>query len=184
MKTFELFLNTINTFFIIYLLIYSTYLFISVLVGAIQLYKREQMAFIKNELQHDYYVPVSILVPAYNEEVTIVDSINSLVDLDYRLYEIIIIDDGSKDRTIENLIQAFQFVKIDRPIRMSLPCAPLRCVYETKVKGVSITLISKENGGKGESMYRCRFYVTEGFFRKNCSTYYERRGHCSCRWIN
>lgn len=152
MKTFELFLNTINTFFIIYLLIYSTYLFISVLVGAIQLYKKEQMVFIKNELQHDYYVPVSILVPAYNEEVTIVDSINSLVDLDYRLYEIIIIDDGSKDRTIENLIQAFQFVKIDRPIRMSLPCAPLRCVYEAKVKGVSITLISKENGGKGDSL--------------------------------
>lgn len=152
MKTFELFLNGMNTFFVLYLLIYSTYLFVSVVAGAIQLYKKEHMILIKNELQHDYYVPVSILVPAYNEEVTIVDSIQSLVNLEYRLYEIIIIDDGSKDRTVENLIQAFSFIKIDRPIRMSLPCAPLKCVYEAKVKGVSITLVSKENGGKGDSL--------------------------------
>ncbi|MFR6099330.1 MAG: hypothetical protein ACLUIS_04405 [Longibaculum sp.] len=60
MKTFELFLNTINTFFIIFINIFN--LFVYFCIGrSYTAYKREQMAFIKNELQHDYYVPVSIL---------------------------------------------------------------------------------------------------------------------------
>ncbi|WP_294561352.1 glycosyltransferase [uncultured Traorella sp.] len=152
MKTFELFLNVVNIFFFIYLLLYSTYLFVSVLIGANHLYKKEQMNVIRNQLTHDYYLPISLLVPAYNEEITIVDSIRSLVNLDYRLYEIIIIDDGSKDKTVQKLLEAFNLTEVSRPIHMSLSCAPLKKIYEGSVNHVSITLISKENGGKGDSL--------------------------------
>ena len=106
-KIIEIFLNCITMFFIIYILLYTTYLFLSVLIGAFQLYTKERRTQIRNELTHDYYMPVSILVPAHNEEVTIVDSIRSLVDLDYRLYEVVVVDDGSTDKTAKEVIEAF-----------------------------------------------------------------------------
>ena len=60
-----------------------------------------------NKISHDYYIPISILVPAYNEEKVIISSIKSLTYLDYKLYEIIVINDGSSDKTLELLIHEF-----------------------------------------------------------------------------
>jgi cellulose synthase/poly-beta-1,6-N-acetylglucosamine synthase-like glycosyltransferase len=71
------FLRGVSVFYISYLLFYATFLFLSVAVGAFKLYKRDRMKKLRNELKHDFYIPVSILVPAYNEEVTIVDSVKS-----------------------------------------------------------------------------------------------------------
>ena len=82
-KAVSLFLDGVGIFFLTYLVIYASYLFLSVAMGAWNLYKRDKMLLIKNELKHDFYFPVSILVPAYNEEVTILDSIKSLFNLDY-----------------------------------------------------------------------------------------------------
>ena len=151
-KSMEIFIEGVGVFFFIYLLLYMTYLFISVLVGAWQLYKKDKMIQVRNQLKHEYYFPISILVPAYNEEVTIVDSIKSLLELDYNLYEIIIIDDGSKDNTLNVLLEEFPFVKVDRPIRRSLKCKQQKTIYETKVGNIKLTLISKENGGKSDSL--------------------------------
>lgn len=151
-KSMEIFIEGVGVFFFIYLLLYMTYLFISVLVGAWQLYKKDKMIQVRNQLNHEYYFPISILVPAYNEEVTIVDSIKSLLELDYNLYEIIIIDDGSKDNTLNVLLEEFPFVKVDRPIRRSIKCKQNKAIYETKVGNISLTLISKENGGKSDSL--------------------------------
>lgn len=145
-------LDIANVFFITYLLAYSTFLFISVLVGAFKLFENEQRFITNSQIKHSYYVPVSILVPAYNEEVTIVDSIHSLLKLDYRLYEIIIIDDGSKDNTVKVLMDAFDFQKTNRPIYKKVKSKQEKAIYETQVNNIHITLISKENGGKGDSL--------------------------------
>ncbi|MDE6984279.1 MAG: glycosyltransferase family 2 protein, partial [Lachnospiraceae bacterium] len=83
------FLSGVAVFFLMYLIIYASYLFASVTVGAFRLFRLDRMSQIKNELKHEFYFPVSILVPAYNEEVTIIDSVESLLHLDYKLYEII-----------------------------------------------------------------------------------------------
>ena len=148
----EVFLRGVGTFFLLYLILYATYLFLSVLVGAWRLYQHDRMAQIRNELRHDYYVPISVLVPAYNEEVTIVDSVRSLMDLDYRLYEIIVIDDGSKDETAARLIEAFSMRRVERPVHLRLKCRPLKAVYEAPGTKVKLTLVRKENGGKGDSL--------------------------------
>lgn len=148
----EIFLRGVGTFFLLYLILYATYLFLSVLVGAWRLYQHDRMAQIRNELRHDYYVPISVLVPAYNEEVTIVDSVRSLMDLDYRLYEIIVIDDGSKDETAARLIEAFSMRRVERPVYLRLKCRPLKAVYEAPGTKVKLTLVHKENGGKGDSL--------------------------------
>lgn len=147
-------LKYIGIFFTIYLIGYSTYLFLSVIVGGIYLNRKSIMNRIHNELKHDYYFPISIIVPAYNEEVTIVECINSLMNLDYKIYEIIIVNDGSKDNTSKVLIDSFKLKEVRKPIHLRLKCKPIKTVYEgkTKRKGVTITLIDKENGGKGDAL--------------------------------
>lgn len=70
------------------------------------------------------------MAPAYNEEVTILDSVESLLNLDYRLYEIIVVDDGSKDDTGRVIIEHFHMQKVNRPIRKVIPCQDQKAVYE------------------------------------------------------
>ena len=115
---FRFFLECVNLFFIIYLIGYSSFLFLSVVAGAIELYRSYRLEQMHNKLWQSYYIPVSILVPAYNEEVTVKDTVTSLLNLDYKLYEIIVIDDGSKDKTSQVLIDAFHMERVERPIRM------------------------------------------------------------------
>ena len=59
-------LKFVGVFFFVYLLIYASYLFLSVAVGAWRLYSYDKMRSVKNELKHEFYFPVSILVPAHN----------------------------------------------------------------------------------------------------------------------
>ena len=92
----KLFLEWVGYFFIAYLIGYSTFLFLSVVVGSLELYKHRRQEMLKSILPSDYYLPISIIVPAYNEEVTVVDTVRSLLTLEYRAYEIIVVDDGSR----------------------------------------------------------------------------------------
>ena len=148
----DTFLRGVGVFFLIYLMLYASYLFFSVTVGAWRLYQRDKRQRIRNELKHDYYVPVSVLVPACNEEVTIADSVKSLLNLKYRLFEIIVVDDGSRDNTVSVLIEAYHLRKVNRPIHRTVHCQPVREVYEAKIGNVRLTLICKENGGKGDAL--------------------------------
>ena len=145
----------VEVFFVIYLMGYSTFLFVSVVVGGNELFQSIKKKKLRNEIHHDYYVPISIIVPAYNEEVTIRETIKSLVNLDFKIYEIIVVDDGSKDTTSDVIIEKFKLHKVHKPIRYQLPCKSAIAVYENQeVKGefVPITLIRKENGGKADSI--------------------------------
>ena len=128
------------------------FLFLSVTVGSSTLYAAKRRNALKNELSNDYYVPVSVIVPAYNEEVTIEATIRSLLALDYRLYEIIVVDDGSSDRTSETVQHAFGMRRIDRPIQQRIACQPQEAVYETRSWKVPITLVRKKNGGKADAL--------------------------------
>lgn len=149
---FRIFLDCANIFFFVYLIGYSTFLFFSVIVGATELYRNKQREHLQNKLQQSYYIPVSILVPAYNEEITVVDTVRSLLALEYTLYEIVIMDDGSKDNTTGVLVDAFQMHRVDRPIRRQLNCQEALEVYETQNEKVPITLVRKKNGGKADSL--------------------------------
>lgn len=152
MDAFKLFFDYVSVFFILYLLVYSTFLFLSVAVGTSVLYKQLQMRQLKNELKHDYYVPISIIVPAYNEEITVVDTVISLLNSKYQLYEIIVVDDGSQDNTSRVLIDYFDLHPIQRPIRKVIPCMPEEACYLGYRGNIPITLIRKKNGGKADSL--------------------------------
>ncbi|MEH7238038.1 glycosyltransferase family 2 protein [Bacillus sp. JJ1562] len=95
--------------------------------------------------------PVSILVPAYNESAGIYGSIRSLLSIEYPEYEIIIINDGSKDDTLEKLISKFKLVKINRVIRKQLKTKEVKGVYQSSIYS-NLFVLDKENGGKADAL--------------------------------
>ena len=149
---YQSFFEYVGIFFILYLIGYASFLFLAVTVGTSTLYSCKKRNMLKNELKNDYYIPVSIIVPAYNEEVTITETIRSLLALDYRLYEIIVVDDGSKDETSRIVQETFEMKRVDRPIRKQIICQEEESVYETRSLKVPLTLIRKKNGGKADAL--------------------------------
>ena len=141
----------VGVFYIIYLVTFATFAFFAVAVGAYRLYTNDRRIRLKNKFDHDD-LPVSILVPAYNESVTVVNSVKSLLELDYKRYEIIVLDDGSEDDTSQKLIDAFDLKLSARPINRELPSQPEESIHENIINGISLTLIRKKNGGKGDAL--------------------------------
>ncbi|RJQ51796.1 MAG: glycosyltransferase family 2 protein [Nitrospiraceae bacterium] len=100
--------------------------------------------------------PLSIVVPAYNEEKTIVESINSLLKLKFPRLEIIIVNDGSGDSTLEVLKKAFNMKRSDMNYPEKITTARVRGCYASR-SGLPahvqrFVLIDKENGGKADSL--------------------------------
>lgn len=152
MDSFKEFFNYVGIFFILYMVGYATFLFLAVAVGSSTLYRLKQRNILKNELHQEYYVPVTIIVPAYNEEVTIISTIRSLLSLDYHLYEIVIVDDGSTDSTAQLIQDTFHMQQLARPIRRTISCQQEHAVFETQEFKVPITLVCKKNGGKADAL--------------------------------
>lgn len=153
LETVKTILTYVEIFFVIYLLGYSTFLFVSVVSGGNELFENIKKKRLRNEINHDYYVPISVIVPAYNEELTIAETIKSLLNLDYKIYEIIVVNDGSKDETLDRVIKTFNLHEVKRPIRRQLQCEEITAVYENAAGNkVPITLINKVNGGKADSI--------------------------------
>jgi len=94
---------------------------------------------------------VSIIAPAYNEEKTIVESTKSLLHLNYPEYELIIVNDGSKDETLNTLIKAFNLIRVDHTYTASLSTAPILGIYRNPSLP-KLVVINKGNGGKADSL--------------------------------
>ncbi|MDR0447691.1 MAG: glycosyltransferase family 2 protein [Treponema sp.] len=96
-------------------------------------------------------IPMSVLMPGYNEQDTIVDSVKSMMTLHYPEYEVIVINDGSKDDTLQTVIKAFSLQKIDYPLRERIPSKKVRGIYYNP-DIPRLKLIDKENGGKADAL--------------------------------
>ena len=102
-------------------------------------------------VESENMVPISVLVPAYNERETIVDNVKNLLSLDYPEYEVIVINDGSKDDTLQLLIDAFSLIPFEQPYRKQLPTECVRTVYRSP-GFVNLIVLDKENGGKADAL--------------------------------
>lgn len=99
----------------------------------------------------NYYKTISILVPAYNESNNIIESVESLFKLEYPDYEVIVINDGSRDDTLEQLISYFNLEKTEVYYKQSIEHAPIKAIYRSPDQP-QLTVIDKENGGKADSL--------------------------------
>lgn len=97
------------------------------------------------------YKPISILVPAHNEATTITSSIRALLSVNYPEYEIIIINDGSDDETLTNLIDEFAMVKFDKIPNKMITTKKVTAIYRS-IDFPHLYIIDKEHGGKADAL--------------------------------
>jgi cellulose synthase/poly-beta-1,6-N-acetylglucosamine synthase-like glycosyltransferase len=95
--------------------------------------------------------PISILAPAFNEEANVEENVRSLLMLGYPLFEVILINDGSSDRTLDVLISRFDLRPSERSYELSVACRPIRAVYESPAYP-NLVVIDKVNGGKADAL--------------------------------
>ena len=152
----EFLVDSINNFFMIYIAIYAIIFFISTLSAIFVIEKNQSYRKYQHEIDsknEDSLLPISILVPAYNEEQTIIDCIESNLYLDYPEFEVIVINDGSKDRTGDLVQEHFKLKRVNRPIRRVVPCQSEIDIYEGIInEKIKLTLVNKVNGGKADAL--------------------------------
>ena len=102
-------------------------------------------------MQSDALPPISILVPAHNERATIEVSVTAILTLEYRSFEVIVVNDGSKDDTLDRLRHAFELYEVPRTYPEEIATKPLRAVYRSRTR-TRLLVIDKENGGKADSL--------------------------------
>ncbi|MBI4429308.1 MAG: glycosyltransferase family 2 protein [Ignavibacteriales bacterium] len=122
---------------------------------------REILYYMRHNSFSDYRItvqseltpPISILAPAYNEEATVVESVRSLLKLNYGKYEVIVINDGSKDATLDRLIREFSLLPSNQVYEPVLETKPVRDIYKShKPANRNLVVVDKENGGKADAL--------------------------------
>ena len=95
--------------------------------------------------------PISILVPAFNEESNILETVRALLSLHYPQFEVIVVNDGSTDDTLKLLIDEFELKPRSRVYQRKISTKPVNAIYEgTKYPGLIV--IDKVNGGKSDAL--------------------------------
>ena len=140
---------------IAYLFVLSTIYFVLLLIGFFEMI-RHRFAYRDADenrvLEASPLVPpVSILAPAYNEAASICESVRAMLALTYPEFEVIVINDGSKDDTLRLLIEEFHLYRSARFYENVLPGKPVRGIYES-MDPIPLVVIDKENGGKADAL--------------------------------
>jgi len=138
-----------------YLFALSTVYFVLLLVGFCEMLRYR---FTRQDLEETGALeastlvpPVSVLVPAFNETATIVQSVRALLMLSYPQFEVIVINDGSTDGTLALLIEEFHLYRSARYYENKLAAKPVRAVYES-MDPIPLIVVDKDNGGKADSL--------------------------------
>ena len=153
MTTHELVVSFITWFVICYFILLNCgYLLLNLM--SILTLRRKGQEKILDDLPQVYSglePPISLLVPAYNEEATIAASVRSMLQLQYSELEIIVINDGSRDGTLEVLKQEFSLLPFPEAYRVQIETKPINGIYRSR-RYPNLRVIDKTNGGKADSL--------------------------------
>jgi len=145
----------LNAVFIITALIFSTYLLLTIFSAiSLRKYLRKNSYVDYNAIVSSPMAPsLSVIAPAFNESQTIIDNIRTLLSLYYNNFEVVVVNDGSTDNSMEKMIESYDLEKVNYYFDYRLPCKRIRGVYKSRNRSFKkLTVIDKVNGGKADSL--------------------------------
>ncbi|MBI1810152.1 MAG: glycosyltransferase family 2 protein [Gemmatimonadetes bacterium] len=137
-----------------YFLVINTFYALLLILSIPELWEHWRLAdneHLQRLLASDALPPLTIMVPAHNEEVTIASSLLSFLTLEYPHFEVVLVNDGSKDATLSVLVREFDLYQVPAPYPTLIPTKRVFGVYRSR-KHARLVVIDKENGGKADSL--------------------------------
>lgn len=139
--------------FLYYLGVNLIYLFLLVTAIRSSVVHQQRLASVRLERMKTspFAPPISLLVPAHNEEKTIVESVRSFLSLEYPAFEVIVINDGSEDGTLAALTEEFQLLRTDMVYVQEVPSKPVRGVYMSQIEPRLLVVDKVAGGSKADA---------------------------------
>nr|WP_315154742.1 glycosyltransferase [uncultured Flavobacterium sp.] len=146
--------------YLLFILGYAILIMSSYLVLA-YLSTRELREYLKKNSFADYdalltseFAPsLSLIAPAYNEGFTIEENVKSLLSLNYNNYQVIVVNDGSKDNSMEILIKTYDLVLTELDIHPKIETKKIKGLYTSRNAAFKkLIVVDKENGGKADAL--------------------------------
>lgn len=153
-------LTAFSEVYLMLILAYAIFIMSSYLILA-HLSTRELREYLKKNSFVDYNVlltsefapSLSLIAPAYNEGFTIKENVKSLLSLNYNNYQVIVVNDGSKDNSMEILISTYDLVRTERAIHQQIETKKIKGIYTSRNAAFKkLIVVDKENGGKADAL--------------------------------
>jgi cellulose synthase/poly-beta-1,6-N-acetylglucosamine synthase-like glycosyltransferase len=152
----RLFSRGFSFFVIVYFILINVVYFVmlvSSFVAIVRYLRRDLFSDFRAIIQSEFSTPISVLAPAYNEEATITESVHSLLKLNYSTMEVIVINDGGGDRTLDTMIREFGLRKSHQVYIRKIKTKPVRGIYVSdRPELKNLIVVDKENGGKADAL--------------------------------
>jgi cellulose synthase/poly-beta-1,6-N-acetylglucosamine synthase-like glycosyltransferase len=94
---------------------------------------------------------LSVIAPAHNEGATVAASVRSLLTLRYPNLEVVVVNDGSTDTTLDVLTKEFELVPIHPVFRRLVDHQPIRALFRSRLSP-QLVVVDKDNGGKADAL--------------------------------
>lgn len=152
----DLIIYLADTFVFVYAITISFFYLFLALMSTMEmrryLYKNYKVDH-KQILASPFAPSVSLIAPAYNEGQTIIENVRSMLSMEYNDFDVIIVNDGSKDDSMEKLISRYDLVKVAFDYQAQIATKPVRGIYKSKNRSFKkLTVVDKENGGKADAL--------------------------------
>ena len=147
-------LHVVNVIILVYFFLINAFYFLFTVLSLYGLFRHRDLTTyvsFKEIFRLPLVKPISIIAPAYNEEKTIIESIQSLLSLEYPIFEVIVVNDGSTDLTLDRLIKSYQLEKSRRVFRKVVDHKPVKGIY-TSPSYPKLVVVDKMNGKKADAL--------------------------------
>ncbi|OGD31320.1 MAG: hypothetical protein A2V45_08320 [Candidatus Aminicenantes bacterium RBG_19FT_COMBO_58_17] len=151
---FHLLLHAFNIVILVYFFLINIFYLLFIILSLVGLFRhRDLTRFVsfKEVFRLPLVKPISIIAPAYNEDKTIVESVRALLSLEYPVFEVIVVNDGSTDQTLDTLIMSFRLEKSRRVFRKVVDHRPVKGIY-TSLAHPKLIVVDKVNGKKADAL--------------------------------
>ena len=156
MTWYNFLINLVTNAILIYSLLLVLFYFLIATISIIEIrsYLRRNSFSDFRVLAASSHLPgISVLAPAYNEELNIIENVRSMLSIHYNVLEVVVINDGSKDDSLNKLIRAYDLYKDDRKVAYKLKTKEIRGIYKSRNPVFKkLIVVDKENGGKADAL--------------------------------